>query len=274
MRMKSIGSLLALVLGTNGAVQAQSKAAIEAKLTGQYTLTQPTADLTDIVTAGSILVLKRGNVMMTPISVSNPYSNTYKEGRITQNVLGKLARFGPPGTPQPNLRTFVAGEKMWVTKIECHDDGVVFTLYTDAYYDIRYKATLKFPFDKKASMPSAGDMSRVVAEVFSVQAADNGGGQQQQQQQQQVPPAAAPMAPIAPPPPPPAPAPMAPIAPPPPPVDEPAAPPKELKIGMTKDQVTAGFGQPQKVVKLGTKEIYVYPDLKVTFVNGKVTDVQ
>jgi len=266
MRMKSIGSLLALVLGMNVAVQAQSKAAIETKLTGQYTLTQPTADLTDIVTAGSILVLKRGNIMMTPISTSNPYSNTYKDGRITQNVLGKLARFGPPGTPQPNLRTFVPGEKMWVTKIECHDDGVVFSLYTDAYADIRYKATLKFPFDKKASMPSADDMSRVVGEVFSVQAADNGGGQQQQ-----AAPAAAPPAPV----PAPAPAPeMAPIAPPPPPADEPAAPPKELKIGMTKDQVTASFGQPQKVVKLGTKEIYVYPDLKVTFVNGKVTDVQ
>jgi len=28
------------------------------------------------------------------------------------------------------------------------------------------------------------------------------------------------------------------------------------------------------VVKLGTKEIDVYPDMKVTFVNNKVTDVQ
>ena len=34
------------------------------------------------------------------------------------------------------------------------------------------------------------------------------------------------------------------------------------------------FGQPSKVVKLGTKEIDVYPDMKVTFVNNKVTDVQ
>ena len=34
------------------------------------------------------------------------------------------------------------------------------------------------------------------------------------------------------------------------------------------------FGQPQKIVNLGTKEIYYYPDMKVTFVGGKVTDVQ
>jgi len=44
---------------------------------------------------------------------------------------------------------------------------------------------------------------------------------------------------------------------------------------MSKDDVIANFGQPEKVVKLGTKEIYYYKDLgKVTFVNGKVTDVQ
>lgn len=36
----------------------------------------------------------------------------------------------------------------------------------------------------------------------------------------------------------------------------------------------ATFGQPQKVANLGAKEIYYYPDMKVTFVNGKVTDVQ
>ena len=34
------------------------------------------------------------------------------------------------------------------------------------------------------------------------------------------------------------------------------------------------LGQPQKVTKLPTREIYYYPDTKVTFVNGKVTDVQ
>ena len=36
----------------------------------------------------------------------------------------------------------------------------------------------------------------------------------------------------------------------------------------------ANFGQPTKIVKLGAKEIYYYQDLKVTFVAGKVSDVQ
>jgi hypothetical protein len=71
------------------------------------------------------------------------------------------------------------------------------------------------------------------------------------------------------PPPPPEPA-MAPIAPPPPP---PAAP-KTIALGQTKDEVAAILGQPDKVANLGTKEIDYYPDMKITFVKGKVTDIQ
>jgi len=166
---------------------------------------------------------------------------------------------------------------MWVTKIECKDDGLVFELFTDAFAEVRYKADLKFFFDKKGAMPSADDMDKMVGEVFKIQPAEDttSGGQQQAAPQQQAPAAReqAP-APIAAPPPP-AETPLAPIPPPPPPADEPQAPPKTLKIGQSKDDVIANFGQPEKVVKLGTKEIYYYKDVgKVTFVNGKVTDVQ
>jgi len=38
--------------------------------------------------------------------------------------------------------------------------------------------------------------------------------------------------------------------------------------------VKAALGPPEKIVNLGAKQIYVYKDLKVTFVNGKVSDVQ
>jgi hypothetical protein len=43
---------------------------------------------------------------------------------------------------------------------------------------------------------------------------------------------------------------------------------------MTTDQVEAAMGKPEKIVNLGPKKIYVYKDLKVTFLNGKVFDVQ
>jgi hypothetical protein len=61
------------------------------------------------------------------------------------------------------------------------------------------------------------------------------------------------------------------IAPPPPPSD---APPPTIALGQTMDQVTAGFGQPLKVANLGGKTIFYYQDMKVTFTNGKVSNVE
>jgi hypothetical protein len=43
---------------------------------------------------------------------------------------------------------------------------------------------------------------------------------------------------------------------------------------MTPEQVEAAMGKPEKIVNLGAKKLYVYKDLKVTFLNGKVSDVQ
>jgi hypothetical protein len=40
------------------------------------------------------------------------------------------------------------------------------------------------------------------------------------------------------------------------------------------DQVTAAFGQPVKQAKVGTKTILYYKDMKVTFTNGKVSNVE
>jgi hypothetical protein len=51
-------------------------------------------------------------------------------------------------------------------------------------------------------------------------------------------------------------------------------PPKSVQLGQTIDQVAAILGQPEKTVNLGSKQIYVYKDLKVTFTDGKVSDVQ
>ena len=52
------------------------------------------------------------------------------------------------------------------------------------------------------------------------------------------------------------------------------AEPKTIQLGMTTDQVQAALGKPEKIVNLGPKQLYVYKDLKVTFVDGKVSDVQ
>lgn len=59
----------------------------------------------------------------------------------------------------------------------------------------------------------------------------------------------------------------------PPPAAAPAAP-ATISMGQTLDQVKAALGAPKQIVNLGTKQIYVYPDMKITFKAGKVSDVQ
>jgi hypothetical protein len=62
--------------------------------------------------------------------------------------------------------------------------------------------------------------------------------------------------------------------PPAPPPDTPEPPPAEVRIGQTPGEVVAALGQPGKVFKVGAKEIYLYKSLKVTFLNGKVSDIE
>ena len=56
--------------------------------------------------------------------------------------------------------------------------------------------------------------------------------------------------------------------------DPAAAAPPTLSLGLSIDQVRAIQGEPQKIVDLGSKQIYVYRDLKITFTGGTVSDIQ
>jgi len=47
-----------------------------------------------------------------------------------------------------------------------------------------------------------------------------------------------------------------------------------IKPGQTTDEVTAALGQPKSISDIGAKKIYVYPDVKITLVDGKVTGVE
>jgi hypothetical protein len=49
---------------------------------------------------------------------------------------------------------------------------------------------------------------------------------------------------------------------------------KTVEMGQSPEQVETILGKPEKVIKLGEKTIFVYKDMKIVFVEGKVTDVQ
>jgi hypothetical protein len=283
-----LAAVLTALLGMFSVAKADEPKVVEQKLESEYTLTTVNAEGA-VVTQGVVLTLKKGGLSASSVS---PLTNEYKDGNIALTK-GSTARkvFGVPslrtivgnaGTSaqaaDQTARPFVAGEKMYVTKFEVKD-GMVLTLISDPISDVRYKAELKFPLPKGASLDLA-QADRLIAEVFKVApppAPD--AAAPAQVGATAAAPAAQPLAAIpAPEPPPPAvdPAATTPIAPPPPPPDQPAAPPATLSLGLTIDQVVAILGQPATVADLGTKKIYTYksPNMKVTFVNGKVTDMQ
>jgi hypothetical protein len=283
-------AIIGLLVWGGSAAKAEegTKASIEKKLTSEYALTKTTDDKTDIVTAGAVLVLQKDKlVMVTADAAANQCPNTYKDGKLQQGgacraneTLKKIPLFGHtiPGQDKvPNTRTFVTGEKFWLTKVEVRDSGkdkaIFLEFFTDAISDVRYKGSLTIPY--KGGLPSPDDALKTVAEVLKVAPSEDakdekkgdgqrGGGQQQAASAQSEAPAAAPAEPAAPA----EAAPPAIEAPPPPPAE-----PVTVAVGQTTDQVVAALGQPTKKAKVGTKEIYYYKDLKVTFLNGKVKDV-
>jgi hypothetical protein len=50
--------------------------------------------------------------------------------------------------------------------------------------------------------------------------------------------------------------------------------PITISLGQTTDQVIALLGQPKQIVDLGAKKMFVYTDMKIVFMDGKVSDVQ
>lgn len=53
-----------------------------------------------------------------------------------------------------------------------------------------------------------------------------------------------------------------------------SGPPPTVALGQTPSQVTGILGAPAQIIDLGAKQIYKYPDMKVIFIDGKVSDVQ
>lgn len=254
--------------GTNGTSRVASLPALTVELNARFKPTKLTADSSDIVTPGTILVLQKDGLLMYSIDTKVPPTSTYKDGKVGMGFgttmainieLGQLQ----PGATTSNVpqRKFVTGEKFWVLSTAAKDDGVILKVYSDPYNDIRYYGQLKIPFQKHV-VPPVDDVMKTIAEVVTIQPADDSSAGPAQ------PPPPAPQQSIqtavAPPP----------ISPPPPPADALVPPPKTISLGQTVEQVVSILGQPQKVLKLGAKEIYSYTDVKVTFVNGKVTDAQ
>ncbi len=138
---------------------------------------------------------------------------------------------------QATAGRFVTGDRVYVTKTEVKDTAVVLSLVSvDPIGPMRAKASIAFQFPKGyVTTTDFNQVARIIDEVLG------------------VPPEARRRAPPPPPPPP--------------------QPTQEVTLGATIAQVRQALGPPERVADLGPKQIYIYPNLKVTFIDGKVTDV-
>lgn len=246
---------------------------LEEQLSAQYKLVKMGSDTSgySVVDKGTLLAIQKGGILGVPYSDQSILSTKYENGTVhsPNNVLSKgigfgMKRFGKEQT----THLFASGDKVYPSKVEVNlsKDTVTIGIVacdtcnkTDPPTYNKANVVFQFPKGTLASA-SAGSVEDTIGQLLAVSNDDQGGqqsadqGGQQPTADQGAPQQAAAQQPA--------------------PQDQPAAEPASIEKGQTPDQVQAALGKPDKIVNLGSKQIYVYKDLKVTFLNGKVSDVQ
>lgn len=256
-------SLTAMV--ASAAAQAPS---LQEQLTAQYKPVKMGSDTSgySVVEPGTLLAIQKGGILAVPYSDSSVLTTKYEGGAVhspsallTKGIGFGMKKFGKEQT----THLFQVGDKVYPSKIDVNvaSDKVSMLIIacdtcnkTDPPTYNKAQVVFQFPKGSLAKA-GAGEVEDTIGQLLSISddAQQGGGGDQGGQQQQggdqgqqqggnQQP--------------------------------QPQAEPQSIEKGMTTDQVEAAMGKPEKIVNLGPKKIYVYKDLKVTFLNGKVFDVQ
>jgi hypothetical protein len=246
------------------------------QLQATYPLTIMDATGYKVSKPGTTFEIQLDGIQANPMN-SPPFQNTFEDGQVVAGGHSLLSKGLPGGFRKSPFaappRTLAAKEKAYLVNMEAKNDAVIFTLQTcgtcdPAAVDPSHKpfvASISFKFIKgflaTTNLKQLKDAISVLLLVPDAAATDTAQTPPAAQQQQTQ---------AAPPPPPDPPAQkFDAIAPPPPP---PAAP-VNLAIGLTIDQVVAQLGQPINTVVEGDKKIYLYKEWKVTFMKGKISDV-
>lgn len=220
-----------------------------------------------VVEEGTVLAIQKGGILAVPYGDSTDFKTKYQDGQIHApgglSVMGRKSIMGKFGKEQ-STHLFAKGDKVYPMKIDVNvaKDSVTVGIVacdtcnsTDPPTYNKAEVVFEFPKGSLASA-TAPSVQKVIAQVFTVskddskdakkggdKGGDKGGQQAGGDQGQQG-------------------------------GDQAAADPVSIEKGMTPDDVIAAMGQPEKKVTLGVKQIYYYKDMKVIFMNGKVSDVQ
>jgi len=206
-----------------------------------------------VLSPGTVLVIRKAGILGVPPANVAFGNSIYRDGELHQPTTSNRMIIG-------NVTRFLqVGEKVYVQTVDVNlksDRVTLIIVECDSCNGVNqqssFKSMVSFEFAKGSlATPDPAQIENTIGQVLSIDNSSNGGQQpqdssaQQQGQQQQPPEQQAP----------------------------PPQPPT-IQLGQTVDQVQAVLGQPDKIVNLGAKLIYVYKDLKVTFMNGKVADAQ
>jgi hypothetical protein len=265
---------VAMVAGSVSLANAQAPT-LQEQLAAQYKLVRMGSDSSgvSVVEPGQLLAIQKGGILGVGYSDQSVLNNRYESGIIKapSGLMSKGVGFGLKKLgKEQTTHLMKVGDKVYPTKIDVNlqkdtvSVGVVECDTCNKTDPPTYvKATVVFQFAKGTlGGMAAGPVEDTIGQVFQLSSDDQqggddqkggdqqqqgqggqggqgGGGDQQQagDQQQQ-------------------------------------ADPQTIEKGMTPDQVTQAMGKPNKIVNLGAKQLYIYTDMKVTFVNGKVSDVQ
>jgi hypothetical protein len=248
---------------------------LEDQLKAQYTLVKMGLDSGGdaIVGEGTVLVIQKDGILSVPYrdqSVPTKYQDGAVRSPSTSTMGARGSLMGRIGKQQ--IRLFQVGERVYPSKIAVNlpkDQVTVGIIACDACNNVSpttfYKADVVFQFAKGTlATTSLSQVEDTIAELLNIddspgdqgvgrggngkdaghgnrndQPGGNQGGGVGQAQQQAPPPE-----------------------------------PQQIEKGQSPDQVKAALGQPDKIVNFGSKQIFIYKDLKVTFLSGKVSDVQ
>ena len=244
---------------------------LESQLAAKYKVAKVGQDSTGISVTdpGTVLVIKKGGILSVASTNMVVIPSYVKDGQVhsangnAMQGVSKLLKWknvsDPTGSTTVETKFLTIGEKVYVSKIDINrkDSKVSMAIIEcDSCNSVQdasqRKAQVVFQFPKDyLAGADGGQISDVISQVLEIQpeeAAQQDQPQDAQQGQQQ---AQQPQQP-----------------------ESPAQPPPTIQLGQTIDDVTNLLGTPTKVVNLGVKQIYIYKDMKVVFLRGRVADVQ
>jgi hypothetical protein len=236
------------ILGTSGPSRARAQDAnqqLAARLGDHVKVARLGLDSTGltVIEPGSVFIIKKGGILSLPPTHRNVPASTFRDGQLVGpgklaiSAYSQISRFLP------------VGEQVYITGADVrikNDKIIVFIIECDSCNGVQqpssYVAAVSYEFPK--GYLENAEISQIKDVINQVLAPDMAPSEPPAEQAQAEAPPPAPSEPV------------------------------KIQIGQSVDDVKSALGNPDKIVDLGRKQIYVYKDLKVTFMDGKVTDVQ